>query len=214
VIDGLDNGSAYLVLAYAYASGVYGTPSNLVSGVPVASSLTPSAAVAKPLDRLADMLAASDAWQSHCSAASATEARLRVHLEALDGSAAVRSAEEYSDDVVAARPFAVVALADALDAERIANTGAKFLWSGAIYLDLETTVPDAYAGDDSLGDAMVWFHNLCGDILEDLADLAMDAGRLPIRGISLHDGPFRAERGAAGKEGDWVRAVFRIEWSP
>ena len=169
-------------------------------------SVTPSGMLSLPLENLRTLVAASAAFQAWVGATGETEAELiasakeHIYLVGLDG-----------DNVVNARPFAVVDHGESWTLTRLAEPHT-YRATGSLLLCFEDNVDAAHAG--SIPDAQLAFTNMVGDVVEDMFEKAGTDTYLAVSQITLVRGPSRSAETQQKTEGDFMQIVLQVDWGP
>jgi hypothetical protein len=210
-ITGLTNGQVYEVIVYDYDEVAPGTPMNDWStpgfGVPDDGLNTPTGVLAKAIDLMRDMLAASSSFQALTGSVDAAEAKTYTYYCVLPHV----TGEAYNDTVIAARPYIVVAPGDGYTQNRVANgIRTRLTTGGTILLYVETAIPTAYATDELMDEAYLWFLNELDGILADVQEQSGTGGKLNITEIVGMGWPERAEAKVVHEVGDHFKALYEV----
>lgn len=166
-------------------------------------TVTPVAPEALALRNVAQMLAASTAWQAWTGAANATAAEAFIWIrEAPMG---------------AARPLAVIGHTSIAHPQMARGSTNLLHPSGRIMLYIEAVTPSGEGGDPDYrplrGDAYYWFLNQMGAVRSDLEATSGAAGSLNIENITLPTGPFASDEvDTPGDEGAFWFVNMELAW--
>jgi len=166
---------------------------------------TPSGIISLPMKVLRDSLGDSAAFRTFAGAADQAAALARIHYFELTPPA---NGEVYTKvEIAALRPYAIVATQDrngfSAELDGVSDH-FEFADAGRLWLYLARSV----AGDSPDLD----FCNHLGAIVEDLCELAGQAGYLAFNEIALEAGPFRGHHDLDPTEGEEQIAVFSVEY--
>lgn len=163
------------------------------------SAGTSAGFITAPKQALIDILAESPAFQAKVGASAPSDARAYIHTNYL-----------LVDNHALERPYAIVATA-AGDYDLRSGGARNFLRpQGTLWLYL----CDQYRSADSAEDIRL-FENYCGEVLDEIAELAAVDDRLAIAAIAIAVPPTRSERwmeGLGGAAREYCEASFTIDW--
>lgn len=157
-------------------------------------------------------LAASAAWQSECNADDADAAKERIYHHGLPAPA---SGEAHTkQELMAYRPYAIVFTAEARGFTRTFEAGGdefEFDQHGRLTLRLYRNSPDDSADEPTAAANLTW-HNLVGEIIDQMCELAGGAGYLAFQTIGVLEGPYWSHPKVTETEGIWQGVDVLVEW--
>lgn len=174
-------------------------------------SETPANILSMNLENAKTVLANVTAFQTWVGEATAAGAKNHIYL--------VGYGRKTRAELIAMRPCALIS--QTYDASSLVHTkyaGGAVNWfapKGAVYIQFEDNVAAEYAGanrEDHYDDAEIAFTNDIGAIWEGLEALAGSDAYLSISGISVMQGPGRAEESLIAKCGDFSAIILRLDW--
>jgi len=157
-------------------------------------SVTPTGAISKPIYELKRLVAACAAFQEWVGAADATEALGSIHEVQYRGT-----------------PTRPCALVDQGPGWRFELSPGRGMTSGSLVLILEGAV--AAADAPVMSDAFYSFCNAVWAILEEMSVLVLGRQYLMVTAVTLRHGPARADVSDRRKGGDFMQAIFEVEWT-
>ena len=160
-------------------------------------AVTPTGIFSLPLARVRTLLCASATWQEWVEADDATEAAEHV-----------RFYEIGKDEAASLRPWALIGHNDQWGWVKIAEVSHAPDWS--VILWFEAVIPEAYQAADKIGDAVMWFTNKVGAVLEEMLALCGTSGYPNALTIRLFQGPERPEEKLRTSEGDYFAVAFEV----
>lgn len=154
------------------------------------------------VDGLADLVANSATWQTQVGAANATEAKLRVHQDGIDG-----PDEDDEDDATGfKRPFCMISEEQE---DWSINTG-PFTY-GTLQLLLESDIPASQVRKHK--EPMRAFRAWTLEVIRDIWDLHETGGYLYIRSISSATVSMRSDFVEGEIEGEpYIQRIFMVEY--
>lgn len=156
----------------------------------------PTSVFAAPQDALADLVSESSVFQSEGEFATAAAAKKRVYIDGVSGDLAIGGAR---------RPFAVIA---DLKPQFNSKTGGHV--SGTMQLQLFHGIAEENKdSSDNQGnvDSSFAFDNFSGDVVQDVIEGSLAAGKLYIRLINATASKFRSD---VPDPENWIRQDFLV----
>lgn len=155
-------------------------------------AVTPAGMVSLPLHYLRLSIADSAAFRTWVGASTQAEALARIYI---------------NRETTPTRPFAVVAWDRNWSREAISGGGRNYFEQrGDLMLMFEDDIADGL--DEA--DAYFTFTNTVGAIIEDIEELAGQAGYLNVVSIAVENGPARPTEDEKQETSDYYQALYRI----
>ncbi len=177
-------------------------------------TVSASGVLSKPLQHMADLLAACAAFQTWVGAADAAAAAGSIHLVGYEDpkQADGQSDDEYRAARAEARPLAAVGFGGEFTAAPDAEPRAYYRHGGALEVRLQH-MADVDDEDLAEGQALLTFANAIGAILEEIESTAGTGGHLTVVGYRISEGPARMDplEVSAG-ELDVYQVTIEFDW--
>ena len=168
-----------------------------------------------PLDRFISLLAACTSFRTLTGAATIAEARGRIYKSALPAPIQGFGYPYTEEELVALRPYARVwtSPVEGYRLRAMALCSGPFTWedSGSIVCEIEWTVPENIAEDDS--SVQAYGDRVVGLILEDMiALIGTSTSFLSPKEITVAGGPDRVPPEERLGYGDAQGVLLKLEW--